>query len=138
MPKHVYYDRCESGDCGGTCHFCTLAVCKTCSLYEGALTTDCPGHYVTYEQSDEIYKGKIDFRDNEGWVNKKNPTNQMWLYGRYIRFHGRDIDFANGNDIGLEHFYEIKESWIKEGFNLEKLKPKNCERSSFFNLRSKK
>jgi hypothetical protein len=131
MPKHVYYEpgdhKCDEAPGIEHCYYCNLAVCKICSLYEGALTTDCPGYYVTYGQSDEIYKGKIDFRDNEGWVNKKNPTNQMWLYGRYVRFYGRDIDFANGNDIGLEHFYEIKNKWIEDGFNLEKLEARRRE-----------
>jgi hypothetical protein len=137
MPKHIYYDGCESGDCGGGCHLCCLAVCKVCGLFEGALTTDCPGHFTIHEQSERIYQGKMDFRDSEGWVDKLNPTNQMWLYGKYVRFHGVDIKFAVYNNISYGNFMEIKDKWIKDGLNISKLNlPKNCEKNSFFRLRN--
>lgn len=65
-------------DCGNPgCQVCNLFVCSVCELYEGSLTTDCPGHTIPYEKAQDIYAGKIDFRGDE-WVNDKNPTNQIW------------------------------------------------------------
>jgi hypothetical protein len=43
-----------------------LAVCRTCSCYEGSLTTECPGEPVGAEQQDRIYAGQVDFK-NGGW-----------------------------------------------------------------------
>lgn len=70
--KHDFYEHCENDDCGGVCPYCpycTLAVCKICGLYEGSLTTDCPGvdSYTVY--SDRIYNCEIDFIDGK-WVEK--------------------------------------------------------------------
>jgi hypothetical protein len=62
-----------------------LSLCKVCGLFEGSLTTDCPGEKVSGKKGDEIYAGKIDYRDSEGWVNKKNPTNEMWERWKDIR-----------------------------------------------------
>lgn len=56
-----------------------LAICKVCGLAEGALTTDCPETSAS-NRSDDIYSGKIDYRE-DAWVEAKNPTNQMWDSG---------------------------------------------------------
>ena len=78
MAKHVILDRCDDQFCVG-CNICNLAVCKICSLYEGSLTTDCPGEEAFAEYNDAIYAGEIDYREGEGWVKKLNPTNYEWL-----------------------------------------------------------
>ena len=44
-----------------------LAICKVCGLYEGSLTTECPGYECYKEKADKVYAGEIDFRNGE-WV----------------------------------------------------------------------
>jgi len=61
-----------------------LAVCKVCGGGEGSLTTDCPGEKIPYEKDQRVYAGKIDYREGQGWVPEKNPTNQAWEYGDSI------------------------------------------------------
>lgn len=76
--EHENIGSCGSGDCGGTCMLCCLFVCKHCGLFEGAMTTDCPG-VCAMDKADEIYKtGKLDFREGK-WVTEPNPHNQMRL-----------------------------------------------------------
>lgn len=62
--KHQYHNGCETGDCGGMCPLCCLSVCKVCNLYEGGLTTECPGVPST-EKGDAVYAGNIDFINGE-------------------------------------------------------------------------
>jgi hypothetical protein len=50
-----------------------LEYCKVCMGFEGSMPTDCPGDKMTAEQSDQIYAGNLDFRKDEGWVNKLSP-----------------------------------------------------------------
>ena len=68
--NHDYFDSKTCG-CGGRpfCPICEggLACCRACGLYEGSLTTDCSGYECFKEKSDEVYAGKIDFRDGK-WV----------------------------------------------------------------------
>ena len=59
--------KCTNPDCGGTCPACTLAVCDVCGLFEGAQTTECPCVAVSGEQVQQVYEGKIDFRNGK-WV----------------------------------------------------------------------
>lgn len=74
--QHQLETNCIRKDCGGTCFGCNIPVCKLCKLFEGALTTDCPGAIVSWEEQDRIYKdGNLDFR-GEAWVNEPNPHNQ--------------------------------------------------------------
>jgi hypothetical protein len=49
-----------------------LSICKVCGLYEGSLTTECPGYECYAEKGDDVYAGKIDFRDGQ-WVEGKSP-----------------------------------------------------------------
>ncbi|CVK18498.1 hypothetical protein [Sporomusa sphaeroides] len=58
-----------------------LSICKVCGLMEGSLTTDCPGEW-SGKKSEEIYAGNLDYREGQGWVEEKNPTNQMWERAR--------------------------------------------------------
>jgi len=64
MMGHITY---KCGCSSGSCMICDggLAMCKVCKLYEGGLTTECPGIVVAIDQSDDIYHGKLDFKDGQ-------------------------------------------------------------------------
>lgn len=72
---HQYRSHCQSAEDGkgcsreGCCPICDggLSVCKICGLFEGALTTDCPGARVFSATSDRIYRGDLDYRDGH-WI----------------------------------------------------------------------
>lgn len=82
--KHVFRTpedcNCNQLENGQSCPVCDggIAICKVCGLMEGALTTDCPGVWSDFEYGDRVYKGEIDYREGQGWVAEKNPTNQLW------------------------------------------------------------
>jgi hypothetical protein len=52
------------------CQFCDggLFSCTACNGFEGTLPTDCPGVYMTEEQADAVYDGKLDYREERGWI----------------------------------------------------------------------
>lgn len=50
-----------------------LEYCKNCMGFEGSITTDCPGEKMNSELSDKVYAGNLDYRKDEGWVNKLSP-----------------------------------------------------------------
>lgn len=55
-----------------------LSVCTVCGLAEGSLTTHCPGLNVFHDKSNDIYNGKIDFKDG-AWVNQCSPYSpEFW------------------------------------------------------------
>jgi hypothetical protein len=75
MADHSYSKGCKRQDCGGSCPKCCLAVCETCGLYEGGLTTECPGA-PSFDHADAVYAGKEDFvggRWVAGAVSKHSP-----------------------------------------------------------------
>jgi len=84
---------CKAED---NCPICDggLAVCSVCRLYEGALTTDCP-RFKSTDKEDDIYDGKIDYREGQGWVKEKNPTNQMWEKAAEIQRKKREAREIN-------------------------------------------
>lgn len=45
------------------------AACRICKGAEGTLTTDCCGAPITYEESEAIYAGQIDFKGGK-WISK--------------------------------------------------------------------
>jgi hypothetical protein len=51
------------------CQFCQggLFGCSTCGGLEGSVPTHCPGEAMTYKQSDDVYAGRIDYRDG-AWI----------------------------------------------------------------------
>ena len=66
------HDYETSKTCGCSNPYCVvcvgdLAVCRVCGLYEGSLTTECPGVQCYSEKSSDVYAGKIDFRNGQ-WV----------------------------------------------------------------------
>jgi hypothetical protein len=60
--KKPYCEICEGG----------LSICSICGLIEGSLTTECPGYRCWTEKGDDIYAGKIDFRNGQ-WVKECSP-----------------------------------------------------------------
>ena len=69
MVEHIKDTSCN-GDCGGTCNICCLFICKVCGLYEGSLTTECPGVPSYKDHAAKVYAGLEDFIDGK-WVEKK-------------------------------------------------------------------
>lgn len=69
---HTYenHQNCEHHHCpiceGG------LALCTVCGGLEGGLTSECCGRVLTSEECDDVYAGKIDFRDGN-WVQAPSP-----------------------------------------------------------------
>lgn len=61
--------KCTNPDCGGTCNVCCLFVCDVCGLYEGSLTTECPGEQASSAKATAVYEGEQDFRNGK-WVNE--------------------------------------------------------------------
>jgi len=53
-------DGCERG-----CQFCVggLEYCSVCGAFEGATPDECPGRQMSYDFSDLVYKGIVNFRD---------------------------------------------------------------------------
>jgi len=53
--------------------------CTKCGGCEGGLPTHCPGAHMSYDLSQRVYHGEIDYRDGR-WVNQ--PTTAMaHVYG---------------------------------------------------------
>lgn len=73
FPGH-HWEHCERTECTG-CMLCQggLALCRTCGALEGALTTDCPGVRVSYDDGEAVYQGRLDYRRGEGWVAEESP-----------------------------------------------------------------
>lgn len=101
-----------------------LDVCVTCGMYEGGLTTDCSGEKVTMAVEDDVYAGKLDYRDSEGWVNKLNPTNQSWLRGRIREMlAGKEGAAKHKNELMLrfgidkDQYREVEKQVLKESYN---------------------
>ena len=77
--KKHQFKQSEDCNCGETgCPICdnVFKICKICNLYEGSLTTDCSGVRISMDVGEQVFMGKLDYREDEGWVNKQNPTNQ--------------------------------------------------------------
>jgi len=55
--RQLYCPICEGG----------LTACSRCGLYEGSLTTHCPGVQSYAEHSDAVYRGEEDFFEGQ-WV----------------------------------------------------------------------
>lgn len=41
--EHILYTQCDSGDCGGTCAYCCLSICKVCGQADIELELTRPG-----------------------------------------------------------------------------------------------
>lgn len=58
-------------DCGD-CIICNLSVCAICGLYEGTLTSECPGVECSDEKRLDIYAGLTDYIDGS-WIDACSP-----------------------------------------------------------------
>lgn len=47
------------------CMFCDggLSACDTCGAFEGAWPDECPGRQMSAETSDDVYQGKLNYRN---------------------------------------------------------------------------
>lgn len=69
MPLHVH-EECNNGpngNCGRTCNYCCLDVCRVCGTYEGSLTIDCPGYRIKWDTAGDVSFGIINYTDERGW-----------------------------------------------------------------------
>ncbi len=73
--EHVLTRTCGKEGCTG-CPICNTRSCTVCGLPDAALTTDCCGLEVTAKATGTICEGKLDYRDDGGWVNAMNPAQQ--------------------------------------------------------------
>jgi hypothetical protein len=118
--EHIYHQAGDGHECNEfSCSYCELAVCRICGLFEGSLTTDCPGERVKCELSDKIYSEKLDYRvDEGGWVNKLSPVQQSAVRARIFDHYAgrsslseREIMLKFG--VSKEEYYEIRSSCLK-------------------------
>lgn len=75
---------CTREDCYG-CQFCDggLYGCNVCGGLEGAMPSRCPGASMTQTQIDEVYAGRLDYRDDL-WVNACSPDSPArWRDGHW-------------------------------------------------------
>lgn len=72
MTKHVWY-RCGP-QCDG-CMYCEggLGFCTVCRGGEGSLPTECPGEAMPMLVADEVYAGRLDFKDGK-WVHRRKKN----------------------------------------------------------------
>lgn len=63
--EHTDYE-CPKG-CHYPCQWCDggLWACSVCNSFEGATTSECPGERMSYEVSEAVYDGHLDFVDGE-------------------------------------------------------------------------
>ncbi len=70
-------------DCGhsGSCMICDggLFLCTICGALEGGLTTDCCGIRLSWNMTDHIYGGRLDYTDGQ-WQSgdKTHPPINTW------------------------------------------------------------
>lgn len=69
---HEFVTACSNPDCGGSCFICCCGYCRRCGLFEGALTTDCPGEDVYRTHADAVYAGGLDYRQGV-WLLEDSP-----------------------------------------------------------------
>lgn len=75
---------CTRTDCPG-CQFCAggLYGCSVCGGLEGSMPSTCPGTTMTTTQLDEVYAGRLDFRDGL-WVTACSPSSPAkWRDGHW-------------------------------------------------------
>jgi hypothetical protein len=77
------------------CMFCDggLSACTVCDAFEGAWPDECPGERMTYRQSDEVYAGRLNFRDGQ-WHAEccriRRPADEVLREEGYVQDeHGR-------------------------------------------------
>lgn len=76
MIEHVRYEcKCNKP----YCQFCDggLLACTVCDGFEGSIPTDCPGVPMTQQQADDVYAGKVDYRDGRGWIEPDGTGKSM-------------------------------------------------------------
>jgi hypothetical protein len=91
---HRFIDGCK--DKCGCCNLCCLAVCDVCGLFEGALTTHCPGKPVSFENSERIYRGELNFRGGI-WLAECSEHTPRWFDQHATEWREQhDVNLAGG------------------------------------------
>lgn len=88
--QHKFIDGCKH-KCGA-CNLCCLAVCEKCWLYEGALTTHCPGKPVPFFMEERVYKGQLNFRGGI-WIRESSEHTPAFPYFQAL---GRRLEKRRG------------------------------------------
>jgi hypothetical protein len=57
-----------------------LSYCEVCKCYEGGTTTQCPGKPMSYDLSQAVYQGMVDFRGGK-WTNQPSARGMPHAYG---------------------------------------------------------
>lgn len=84
---HTYTDLDEYGN---------LQYCSSCMGMEGSLPTYCPKQTMTEEQSNAVYRGNLDYRKEDGWVNELSPMGRSMLLSKtYDQLRGRERQLTN-------------------------------------------
>lgn len=89
-----------------------LEYCKVCMGFEGSMPTDCPGSTMTREQSDKVYAGNLDYRKEEGWVNKLSPMGQSIAMSKIF-----DMILQRGNYLKSDAAIILAIGTTKEEYN---------------------
>lgn len=94
-----------------------ITVCKVCGLGEGTMTTDCPGEQ-SWSKADEIYNGRLDYREGEGWVNKLSPSMKTALKMSIFNFMdnkgtSKESEIIIRYGIDKKEYNEIKKECIE-------------------------
>ena len=97
--EHVYYESGDGHACdtSGECMLCSVGCCKVCGGLAGSLTTDCCGTWMTRDQRDQrdqVYKGRLDYREKEGWINELSPPHQTDNLEMHIIDNIRNTDWS--------------------------------------------
>lgn len=105
MTQHTFeeHTNCDKPHCmicdGGLSH------CTTCGLFEGSLTTECPGVQCYAEKADDVYAGKLDFLDGE-WVERAaSPYSPPGARQIAARLNELDALIAAAADDSREEFF---------------------------------
>lgn len=68
--KHIKLE-CKTDCDNSNCNTCNLFTCSVCGCSEGELPSDCPGYRVEAETRENIYTGKLDYKDGTWWERTK-------------------------------------------------------------------
>ena len=83
MTEHIAY-KCPPGCDKPYCQFCKggLFACIVCGSAEGATTTDCPNSRMTPRQQDEVYAGRLNFRNGQWRLEPSYSCSSHYVKGQ--------------------------------------------------------
>lgn len=93
-----WYECSGHEDDYNSCMFCDggLSYCESCGAFEGATPDECPDKRMTGRESDDVYAGKLNYRDGR-W--RRNECCQVMrpTYDRvnWMKEQGYELDGIN-------------------------------------------